>query len=828
MSVILETTKGDLTVDLFIKERPKTCQNFLKLCKMKRYNFNRFYHVERNFLCQAGDPTGTGRGGESIFGILYGEQAKYYEGEQVPVLKHTKPGLLSMSGRIAADEDINDMEGKTAEEIEELIAEKEAKARATILEMVGDLPSVDAAPPENVLFVCKLNPVTTDDDLMIIFSRFGKIVNCEIIRDRQTMNSLQYAFIEFDNPKSCEDAYFKMDNVLIDDRRIHVDFSQSVSRLQWKGKGRGVDFVGGKAFDPNKEDYRKNTKHKREHGEAIPSGEFAQKQAAQQKRRDYQPRSSGDRYHDSREAGESVMIDIDAMTETNDIIVISGITQIVEIIATTENVADRRTDRVNKSLSVPQKRYDAVRQPEYSFESFLNSNSRSESRHGKVTTGSYRVPLPDGRVQVVNYKADENGYTADVQYEGEAKYPEHKILTASSAHTYKTDTPSVSEKLTPKITAYMPPAAVRNYNKVAVVTTPTPPTSTSSTLGYNVQIDDTYKDPPNSGVGTKIFDANPWYKSPTSNVPAYVGLMTVVPKTNWVPVVLNYAKAKHDTEVKYPEHPVNIKTIHGRPITSVYGTSSYVSGNRNVLDVPVSGLQSVSDAYARKENKGQSAAADKTYFHIPEHGVTTLATAVYDASHRVPLNSGYTVPTARVPVAYRAFHAFKASENEEFIQEKEKKISQHPMTNDAKYKTPTTATTSYFAFAAKPPEHEVFTSSSPDYVAPTYSAIANRAPPYSGTTYTEPMYHEPTYSVRDYKASTPEYKTASAPAYATTDHRSLTPTYKSTTYFNSNKDSVSPGYKELSRIFRETSLTAGNKNWDNFFNKAWEFATSKY
>lgn len=68
------------------------------------------------------------------------------------------------------------MEGKTAEEVEELIAEKEARARATILEMVGDLPTADAAPPENVLFVCKLNPVTTDDDLMIIFSRFGKIV----------------------------------------------------------------------------------------------------------------------------------------------------------------------------------------------------------------------------------------------------------------------------------------------------------------------------------------------------------------------------------------------------------------------------------------------------------------------------------------------------------------------------------------------------------------------------------------------------------------------------------------------------------------------------
>ena len=63
------------------------------------------------------------------------------------------------------------------DEIEEMISAKEAKAQATILEMVGDLPEADCAPPENVLFVCKLNPVTNDDDLEIIFSRFGKVVS---------------------------------------------------------------------------------------------------------------------------------------------------------------------------------------------------------------------------------------------------------------------------------------------------------------------------------------------------------------------------------------------------------------------------------------------------------------------------------------------------------------------------------------------------------------------------------------------------------------------------------------------------------------------------
>jgi peptidyl-prolyl cis-trans isomerase-like 4 len=67
-----------------------------------------------------------------------------------------------------------------------------------------------------------------DEDLHLIFSRFGKILSCEVIRDKRTGDSLQYAFIEFENQKDCEQAYFKMQGVLIDDHRIHVDFSQSV------------------------------------------------------------------------------------------------------------------------------------------------------------------------------------------------------------------------------------------------------------------------------------------------------------------------------------------------------------------------------------------------------------------------------------------------------------------------------------------------------------------------------------------------------------------------------------------------------------------------
>ena len=73
-----------------------------------------------------------------------------------------------------------------------------------------------------------------------------------MIRDRKTGDSLQYAFVEFEEEKSCEKAYFKMDNVLIDDRRIHVDFSQSVAKFQWKGKGRLEVFDDKPGYNENR------------------------------------------------------------------------------------------------------------------------------------------------------------------------------------------------------------------------------------------------------------------------------------------------------------------------------------------------------------------------------------------------------------------------------------------------------------------------------------------------------------------------------------------------------------------------------------------------
>ena len=52
--------------------------------------------------------------------------------------------------------------------------------------MVGDLMYEEQAPPEHVVFVCKLNPVTTSEDLELIFSQFGKVSRADVIKDWKT------------------------------------------------------------------------------------------------------------------------------------------------------------------------------------------------------------------------------------------------------------------------------------------------------------------------------------------------------------------------------------------------------------------------------------------------------------------------------------------------------------------------------------------------------------------------------------------------------------------------------------------------------------------
>ena len=80
---------------------------------------------------------------------------------------------------LTKEELVDKNEGKTAEEIEKEKKRVEAQSNAVVLEMLGDLPDADVKPPENVLFVCQLNPYTEDEDLKMIFFRFG-VKSCEV------------------------------------------------------------------------------------------------------------------------------------------------------------------------------------------------------------------------------------------------------------------------------------------------------------------------------------------------------------------------------------------------------------------------------------------------------------------------------------------------------------------------------------------------------------------------------------------------------------------------------------------------------------------------
>jgi len=397
MSLLLETSLGDLIIDLDVEGSPLLCQNILKLAKARYYTASLVYNVVEGRYFQTGDPVGDGSGGTSIYGLVHAIKHKidvkkcpnrfiksigrkltrdelkekgrvaaiemagmqdtigsqfmitidsgqdraldgtgrdYFsigtvaeddtdvlgkinalycdktgrpyadvriikahilddpflddpvdlnlvlEQNNVKLMDKTdlppqfnecarwlssaspsveKPREETVEIRISTNDAMAEVDAETEKKRTAEMANKEENSNAVMLEMLGDLPSAELKPPENVLFVCKLNPATDDEDLTLIFSRFDQNAKAEIIRDQETGDSLQYAFVEFDTEAACNEAYFKMNNALIDDRRIKVDFSQSVSK-EWNRyaqRKRGVrqDF---RSLDHTKNAYRSN------------------------------------------------------------------------------------------------------------------------------------------------------------------------------------------------------------------------------------------------------------------------------------------------------------------------------------------------------------------------------------------------------------------------------------------------------------------------------------------------------------------------------------------------------------------------------------------
>ncbi len=72
--VVMNTTLGPIKIKLFPEQAPKTVENFLTHAENGYYDGIIFHRVIKDFMIQGGDPTGTGMGGESIYGDTFEDE----------------------------------------------------------------------------------------------------------------------------------------------------------------------------------------------------------------------------------------------------------------------------------------------------------------------------------------------------------------------------------------------------------------------------------------------------------------------------------------------------------------------------------------------------------------------------------------------------------------------------------------------------------------------------------------------------------------------------------------------------------------------------------
>ncbi|MDD3374912.1 MAG: peptidylprolyl isomerase [Candidatus Omnitrophica bacterium] len=88
--IVFETNQGNIEIQLFPEIAPKACENMIGLIEKKYYDGTVFHRVIKNFMIQGGDPTRTGRGGESLWGFPF-------QDEVVETLAFDRKGLLAMA-----------------------------------------------------------------------------------------------------------------------------------------------------------------------------------------------------------------------------------------------------------------------------------------------------------------------------------------------------------------------------------------------------------------------------------------------------------------------------------------------------------------------------------------------------------------------------------------------------------------------------------------------------------------------------------------------------------------------------------------------------------
>lgn len=97
--VLIQTSAGDIDIELWPKEAPLACRNFVQLCLEGYYDNCLFHRIIKDFMAQTGDPTGTGKGGESIWGKPFKDEIhgriKFNHRGQVAMANENRPNTNS-------------------------------------------------------------------------------------------------------------------------------------------------------------------------------------------------------------------------------------------------------------------------------------------------------------------------------------------------------------------------------------------------------------------------------------------------------------------------------------------------------------------------------------------------------------------------------------------------------------------------------------------------------------------------------------------------------------------------------------------------------------
>jgi len=88
--IVMETTQGIVEIQLMLSIAPKACENIIKLAEKGYYNGVPFHRIIPGFMIQGGDPEGTGRGGQSVWG-------RPFEDEFSKDVTFNQPGILAMA-----------------------------------------------------------------------------------------------------------------------------------------------------------------------------------------------------------------------------------------------------------------------------------------------------------------------------------------------------------------------------------------------------------------------------------------------------------------------------------------------------------------------------------------------------------------------------------------------------------------------------------------------------------------------------------------------------------------------------------------------------------